>query len=146
MAEKLVSGSTVPLTFTLARPQGAYDGPPELSRVARTLYRTACGLERGAGGPQDIEWAIAGRQPYILQSRPITTLVGYKPTPRVERQPHGQLPLVRHQPGRKRADRADSFHLLPAQGLVYDGMDPCEGSTIGVDGYPLAGIIGGRGM
>ena len=31
-------------------------------------------LEERFGGPQDIEWAIAGGAIYLLQSRPVTTL------------------------------------------------------------------------
>ena len=31
-------------------------------------------LEEHGGGPQDIEWAIAGGELYVLQSRPVTTL------------------------------------------------------------------------
>jgi rifampicin phosphotransferase len=30
------------------------------------------------------------------------------------------------------------------KGLVYEGIDLSDGSSMGVDGYPLAGIIGGR--
>ena len=77
--EELVSGEAEPYTFALARPKGGYDGPPELKRFARTLYKLALQLEEELGGPQDIEWAIAGRKLFLLQSRPITTLVGYNP-------------------------------------------------------------------
>ena len=31
-------------------------------------------LEETFGGPQDVEWAIAGGELYLLQSRPVTTL------------------------------------------------------------------------
>ena len=75
--EELVSGEAEPYTFTLARPKGRYEGPPELGRFARRLFKLALRLEEELGGPQDIEWAIAGRKLYLLQSRPITTLVGY---------------------------------------------------------------------
>jgi phosphohistidine swiveling domain-containing protein len=77
--EELVSGEAEPYTFTLARPKGGYDGPPELKRFARQLFRLATHLEADLGCPQDIEWAIAGRKIFLLQSRPITTLVGYDP-------------------------------------------------------------------
>jgi phosphohistidine swiveling domain-containing protein len=77
--EELVSGEAEPYTFTLARPKGRYDGPPELERFARELFKLALRLEEELGGPQDIEWAIAGRKLFLLQSRPITTLVGYNP-------------------------------------------------------------------
>jgi phosphohistidine swiveling domain-containing protein len=100
--ERLVSGTTTPFEFTLSRPRGRYDGPPELKRSSRRLFKLARRLERDLGGPQDIEWAIAQDEPfggilrtavhalaerlqggrdglYILQSRPITTLLGFDP-------------------------------------------------------------------
>jgi phosphohistidine swiveling domain-containing protein len=79
LGEELVAGEAEPYTFTLARPRGGYDGPPELKRFARRLFRLATRLEAELGGPQDIEWAIAGRKIYLLQSRPITSLVGTNP-------------------------------------------------------------------
>jgi len=146
LGEKLVSGQANPQTFTLARPKGTYSGPPELNRLARALYRNACGLEKELGGPQDIEWAIAGGRLYILQSRPITTLGGYKADTGewndslrgnflwsganlVENAPHVLTP----------------FSCSLRKGTIYEGVDFSDGSSIGVDGYPLAGIIGGRG-
>lgn len=45
---------------------------PDQVRQVAALARRA---EELFGCPQDIEWAIAGNQLYILQSRPITTLV-----------------------------------------------------------------------
>ncbi len=76
--EKLVSGNANPRTFAFARPRGRYEGPGELARAARALYRAACGLERDLGVPQDIEWAVCRGRLSILQSRPITTLGGFK--------------------------------------------------------------------
>jgi hypothetical protein len=146
LGEKLVSGEMIPRTFTLARPQGTYDGPPELSRLARSLYRMAGRLEKELGGPQDIEWAIAGERLYILQSRPITTLTGYKAD---TAEWNDSLTGNFLWSGTNLVENAPSvltpFTCSLRKGLVYDGMDPCDGSTIGVDGYPLAGIIGGRG-
>jgi phosphohistidine swiveling domain-containing protein len=75
--EELVSGEAEPYTFTMERPKGKYDGPPALRRFARKLYKMASGLQRDLACPQDIEWAIAGGRLYLLQSRPITTLVGH---------------------------------------------------------------------
>ena len=77
--EQLVSGEANPETFTLERPKGRYQGPSALKRYARRLYKLASRLEIDLEGPQDIEWAIAGRQVFLLQSRPITTLQGYDP-------------------------------------------------------------------
>jgi phosphohistidine swiveling domain-containing protein len=75
--EELVSGEAEPYTFTFERPKGKYDGPEDLGRYARKLYKLALRLEKDLGCPQDIEWAVAGGEVLILQSRPITTLVGY---------------------------------------------------------------------
>jgi hypothetical protein len=77
--EELVSGEAEPYTFILERPKGKYDGPPALRRFARKLYKLASRLQRDLACPQDIEWAIAGRRLYVLQSRPITTLIGHNP-------------------------------------------------------------------
>ncbi|HLQ10620.1 MAG TPA: PEP-utilizing enzyme, partial [Ktedonobacteraceae bacterium] len=40
----------------------------------RAIARVGCLVESLFGVPQDIEWAIAGEQLYILQARPVTTL------------------------------------------------------------------------
>ncbi len=79
LGEQLVSGQANADTFTLARPKGKYDGPPELRRFARRLYKLGSRLEKELGCPQDVEWAIAGGKLYLLQSRPITTLIGHNP-------------------------------------------------------------------
>ncbi|MEW6172912.1 MAG: PEP/pyruvate-binding domain-containing protein [Bacillota bacterium] len=84
LGEKLVSGQAKPYTFTLGRSTGiwrrcGYDGPPELKRFAGRLYKLGRRLEKELGCPQDIEWAVAGGKLYVLQSRPITTLIGHNP-------------------------------------------------------------------
>jgi pyruvate,water dikinase len=79
LGDKLVSGETAPLQFSLARPRGRYEGPAELKRFARRLFKLGKRLEGELGSPQDIEWAVAGAKLYLLQSRPITTLVGFDP-------------------------------------------------------------------
>jgi phosphohistidine swiveling domain-containing protein len=78
--QELVAGSAKPYSFALARPKGTYQGPHELQPFARRLFKLAMRLERDLGSPQDIEWAVAAGKVYILQSRPITTLVGFDPT------------------------------------------------------------------
>jgi len=75
--EELVSGEADPFTFTLSRPKGRYNGPRELKRFARKLYKLASRLEKELEAPQDIEWAIADGKLHLLQSRPITTLRGF---------------------------------------------------------------------
>ena len=84
LGEGLMSGEVEPYTFTLMRPKGIwrkpdYDGPPDLKRFVRKLYKLGKRLEKELGCPQDIEWAIAEGKLYLLQSRPITTLQGFNP-------------------------------------------------------------------
>ncbi len=80
LGERLVSGEATGKSFSLERPNGRYDGPPELKRYGRQLFKLAGRLEKDLGCPQDMEWAIANGKLYLLQSRPITTLRGYNPT------------------------------------------------------------------
>jgi pyruvate,water dikinase len=77
--EELVSGEAEPFTFTLERPKGRYEGPSEMRRFARRMYRLASRLEKELGNPQDIEWCVADGRLYLLQSRPITTLMDHDP-------------------------------------------------------------------
>ncbi len=79
LGEKLVAGEAQANSFTLERPNGRYSGPPEIKRFAHRLYVLANRLEHDLGSPQDIEWAVKENKVYILQSRPITTLMGWDP-------------------------------------------------------------------
>lgn len=74
LGEALVSGEATGATFTLRKPRGAYTGPKALGRHARQLFQLGLKLERELGGPQDIEWAVAGGRAAVLQARAITTL------------------------------------------------------------------------
>lgn len=152
LGEKLVSGQANAQVFTFTRPQGTYDGPTELDRTARGLYRTSCRLERELGGPQDIEWAVArghaGLAPrlYILQSRPITTLNGYRAdTAEWNDSLTGSFLWSGANLGENAPYVLTPFTCSLRKGLVYQGMDLCDSSSMGVEGYPVAGIIGGRG-
>lgn len=51
-----------------------FHGRPSVDPVLDEAIETALELERGFGGPQDIEWAHDGDQLFIVQSRPITTI------------------------------------------------------------------------
>ena len=77
--EELVSGEAEPYTFKLIRPKGEYQGHQEVKSMAGKLYKLALRLEKELDGPQDIEWAIADGELFLLQSRPITTLQEYDP-------------------------------------------------------------------
>jgi phosphohistidine swiveling domain-containing protein len=79
LGDQLVSGEANPEMFTLRNPGGQYEGPPEMRRFAPRLFDLATRLEDDLGGPQDIEWAVAEDELYLLQTRPITTMVRYNP-------------------------------------------------------------------
>jgi len=79
LGDDLVSGEIEPFTFTLNRPKGNYKGPVELQRYAKKLFKMSSRLEEELGSPQDIEWCVADGKLYLLQSRPITTLMAYDP-------------------------------------------------------------------
>lgn len=79
MGDKLVSGESDAYGFTFKRPDGEYEGPEELSPVVEGLYNLGISLEETQDHPQDIEWAVADGELYLLQSRPITTLTGHDP-------------------------------------------------------------------
>jgi|SRR5919204_3199208 pyruvate,water dikinase len=79
LGEKVVSGDVTPDHYVVDRggrvkrdavPNGGVLSPDELARLADLGRR----LEDRFGGPQDVEWALAGGQLYLLQSRPVTTL------------------------------------------------------------------------
>jgi pyruvate,water dikinase len=98
LGEPAVSGTLTPDNYTLAR-----DGTVKRRRIATqpwaligseevalspedgaretlsdddlaALARLGRALEEQNGAPQDIEWAMAGGELYLLQSRPVTTL------------------------------------------------------------------------
>lgn len=146
LGEKLVSGQTNAQGFTFERPKGRFSGPAELDRFARSLYRNACKLEKKLGCPQDIEWAFAHGKLFILQSRPITTLNTYKKdTAEWNESLRGNFlwsgaNLVENAP-----HVLTTFSCSLRKGLSFEGVDLSDGSSMGLDGYPLAGIIGGRG-
>ena len=78
--DRLVSGETSGEAFRIMVPKGTYEGPGELEPHARRLFELAHGLERELGGAQDIEWSIGpDGKLFLLQSRPVTTLIGFNP-------------------------------------------------------------------
>lgn len=79
LGENVVSGQVTPDHYVVDRSgavkrerlhHGGVLAPDELARLAG-LGRT---LEKHFGTPQDVEWAIAGGEIFLLQSRPVTTL------------------------------------------------------------------------
>ena len=83
--ERAIARKTLRHRRDPASAEGVSAVPVEAERVeepalADEEVRRIAGLVRrcGAyfGGPQDVEWALAGGRLYLLQSRPITTLAG----------------------------------------------------------------------
>ena len=79
LGEQVVSGEATPDHYVVDRAgapkherlvNGGVLAAKELARLAE-LGRS---LEERFGCPQDVEWAIAGGELYLLQSRPVTTL------------------------------------------------------------------------
>ncbi len=79
LGEQVVSGHVTPDHYVVDRSgvakrerlaSGGVLEPGELVQLARLGLI----LEERFGGPQDIEWAIADGELYLLQSRPVTTL------------------------------------------------------------------------
>ena len=77
LGERLVSGEAAPDEWSVrdntpVRVRGS-EGAIEDAQAAR-IAQLAIEVAERLGAPQDIEWAIADGQLYLLQSRPITTL------------------------------------------------------------------------
>jgi pyruvate,water dikinase len=79
LGEQVVSGQVTPDHYVVDRggrvtrevlANGGVLDPRELERLAELGRR----LEETFGAPQDVEWALAGGELYLLQSRPVTTL------------------------------------------------------------------------
>lgn len=79
LGEQLVSGETNAYPFKIKRPKRDYDGPDEFKKYASELYKYASKLQKEYGMHQDIEWAVEKGKLYILQARPITTLITGNP-------------------------------------------------------------------
>jgi phosphohistidine swiveling domain-containing protein len=135
--EELVSGEAEPYTFTLQRPKGLYEGPDALKPHARKLYKMASRLQKELEGPQDIEWAIAGGQVFLLQSRPVTTLRGHDPaTGEWNDSLTGDFLWSRNNFGEARPDVMTPLTWSVSSG-IYEKM------TF-LPGYSMAGNICGR--
>jgi pyruvate,water dikinase len=70
LAEKLVSGQVTPQVVVVPR-QGPRRVPEELAVLVDRLVQFGTEAEERFGAPQDIEWAAAGDQVFLVQSRPI---------------------------------------------------------------------------
>lgn len=81
LGDRLVSGHAAPNRTTVAKRGGkileitsAESAGLRLDPgTIKKLFRQAVRIEKKFGGPQDIEWAAAGKKLFFLQTRPITT-------------------------------------------------------------------------
>lgn len=74
LGEQLVSGEADAQDFRITRLAGKYTGPREFKPFAGRLRSLALKLEKEFGCALDIEWAVARKEVFFLQARPITTL------------------------------------------------------------------------
>ncbi|HLF59947.1 MAG TPA: PEP/pyruvate-binding domain-containing protein [Acidimicrobiia bacterium] len=77
MGDRLVSGTADPDEWVVTGGHARRVRDPERSLTpewALTIARLARELEERLGAPQDIEWAIADDELFLLQARPITAL------------------------------------------------------------------------
>jgi phosphohistidine swiveling domain-containing protein len=82
LGEALVSGRVNASQYLLRKSDGTVldrrlsgEGERIGTAFLPPLWTLACRVEDHFGLPQDIEWAIAGGRPFLLQARPITRLV-----------------------------------------------------------------------
>ncbi len=79
LGEQVVSGQVTPDHYIVdragrvKREQLVNGGVLEVAELAQ-LAELGAALEDHFGAPQDIEWAIADGELFLLQSRPVTTL------------------------------------------------------------------------
>jgi len=77
LGERLVSGNASPDEWIVNGSEAVRTSAPENAineKQARAIAEMARQAEAHFGSPQDVEWAIANEQLYMLQARPITTL------------------------------------------------------------------------
>lgn len=82
LAEELVAGRVNPEEIVVRQADGAIlrrragaHGIPLPEELVRAVWATATAIAEALGTPQDVEWAVQGERLFVLQSRPITTVV-----------------------------------------------------------------------
>lgn len=77
VGEALVSGSSNAKEFTIDTIKYKFNGDKVIEKYAKKIYKYATKIRNIYGVPQDIEWAVKDNHVYILQARPITSLIRY---------------------------------------------------------------------
>ena len=84
LGERLVSGQASPDEWLVKGDEAVCQSAPEGAidaAQAQAVAKLARDVEASYGCPQDIEWALAGGELYLLQARPITALPDARPEP-----------------------------------------------------------------
>ena len=112
LGDVLVSGAVTPDRWAVDRASGTVRDGPAAGALdgsdLRAVVDLARRVEEALGGPQDVEWAIAGEGPVVLQARPPTVEAEARPDPRL-----------------RRLTRANVGEVLP------DPVTPLTWSTVG---------------
>jgi rifampicin phosphotransferase len=154
LGERLVSGEAQPDEWSVRHgraecrgaPEGAI-GAPEAMRIADLARR----VESHFGTEQDVEWALAGRDLFLLQARPVTAL----PAPPVEQiavpvhvpdgfwqrdVTHFPRPVSRMLAGYLDMHNAAFREMFASYGLLLEGVEMREiGGSVYARVVPLGG-------
>jgi phosphohistidine swiveling domain-containing protein len=107
---------------------------------ARRLTLLGAEIESLMGGPQDVEWAIAGGEPRILQARPITALPPPPERPLEDRQIWTNANLREVAP-----DPVSPMTWSWIEEMAPPLFGPIFGLLgIDIDPYQIAGLVAGR--
>jgi len=140
VGDKAIESVPNPRGGTLQRPLSPEraQAPALDDKSAHALARLATETEKLLGAPLDIEWALAGDRPYLLQARPITTLG--KARTREDRQVWTNL---------------NTGEVMPdvVTPMSWSVIEPLISKLLGqfferlgmrLEGYPLFGEVAGR--
>ena len=153
LGERLVSGQATPDEWVVKGAGAVCKGAPEKAIDAGqvlAIAELARRAEAHFGQPQDVEWAIAGGQLFLLQARPITAL---HQQPKLEPPPKGfWIKDDSHYPSPITPFGASTY--LPALenggrvmcqefGLLLEGLlNRCLGGEVYMSPVPLGGKAG----
>ena len=114
LGDRLVSGEVTPEECILAK-EGSVETDSDIlsAKELARLKEYALRIEEAFGEPQDIEWAIANGEVYILQARPITTISDIEP-----------IPMTIDVPTEGRWERDDIHHTRPISPLFASIYGP----------------------
>jgi len=130
------------LEYVEGVPWGLVSGREHANRAVLTdksekfneLYQVSKEIEEFLGAPQDIEWAFDGKKYWILQSRPITTLVN--------REAKAEKPVVQAKNSVTVTGTTASLgHVKGKIQYIYDNVPVKEAESVFKKGNILATIL-----